>query len=85
MFSSVVPFATTFLFTSFCKRFRPLAAASYKHLHKYLAAFYSRVLDVTLPNIVRFPRCLEASRRKDHVVSEVISHVKFVVNFERLI
>ena len=35
-------------------------------------------LDVTLPNIVRFPRSLEASRRKDHVVSEVITHVKFV-------
>jgi hypothetical protein len=64
---------------SFCKRFRPLAAASYKQSAQIpLLRSIPVFLDVTLPSIVRFPRSLEASRRKDHVVSEVITHVKFV-------
>lgn len=73
------PLRNSIFVHSFCKRFRPLAAASYKHLHKYLTAFYSRVSRRDTSEHRSFPtQPLEASRRKDHVVSEVITHVKFV-------
>jgi hypothetical protein len=59
---------------SCCKRFRPLAEASYKHVQRSIPVFSRR----DTPNVVPFPRSLDATHRKDHIVSEVITHVKFV-------
>ena len=45
------------------KQLCPLAATSYKHLHIYSASSIPVFLHVTIPNIICFPRNLEASRR----------------------
>ena len=80
-----VPFATEFLFT----RLEALAVLSIGR--NFRTNIYTNillrsipvVLDATFPNIVCFPRSLEASRREDHI-SEVIHMSTFVCTSKNL-